>query len=115
YFQEHSTPERYLAGNFAVVGGEAALTHPPGPLAGVDAAAVVAAGATLVPPLRVAAGARVHAGATVGPYAVVGAGAVVEAGATLERAVAWPGARVTGAVSWAIVTPRGTFPVRRGA
>jgi NDP-sugar pyrophosphorylase family protein len=111
YFQEHSTPARYLDGNFAVLRGEARLRHPPGPLTGVDPLATVAASAKLVGPLRIGPGARVEEGASVGPDVVVGRGATVAAGARIERAVAWPGARVEGLVQGAIVTPRGVFSV----
>jgi NDP-sugar pyrophosphorylase family protein len=65
----------------------------------------------LVEPYRVGPGARVGDGATVGPLAVVGAGAEVEAGARIARAVVWSGARVSGEVERAIVTPRGVHPV----
>ncbi len=49
YFAEHSTPERYLESNWALLGG-AALRHPPGPLVGVDASATIDPTATIVPP-----------------------------------------------------------------
>ncbi|HEX2571806.1 MAG TPA: NDP-sugar synthase [Polyangia bacterium] len=111
YFQEHSTPERYLQGNFAVVRGAARLRHAPGPLQGVDPAAELGPAVRLVGAHRVAAGARVGAGAIVGPDVVVGAGAQVAPGVRLERVVIWPGAKVDGDVADAIVTPRGVFPV----
>jgi NDP-sugar pyrophosphorylase family protein len=113
YFQEHSTPARYLDGNFAVLEGRAGLRHPPGPLTGVDASAAVAPGARLVAPYRIGPGAVVGEGAVVGPHAVVGRRARVEPGARLERAVAWPDTRVDGEVQGAIVTPRGVFPVEK--
>jgi NDP-sugar pyrophosphorylase family protein len=108
YFQEHSTPARYLEGNFAVLRGEARLRHPPGELTGVDPSARVADGATLLPPYRIGPGAVVETGATVGPDAVVGRRARVHAGARVERSVLWPDAEATTALSGAIVTPRGT-------
>src|SRR6185295_2227499 len=36
YFAEHSTPERYLASNRALLTGEAILRHPPGRLGRID-------------------------------------------------------------------------------
>lgn len=111
YFQEHSTPERYLQGNFAVVRGEARLGYAPGPLQGVDPAAELGSAVRLVGAHRIAAGARIGAGGIVGPDVVVGAGAQVAPGVRLERAVIWPGAQVDGDVADAIVTPRGVFPV----
>jgi mannose-1-phosphate guanylyltransferase len=114
YFQEHSTPERYLQGNFAVVRGEAKLGHAPGPLQGVDPTAELGPGVRLVGAHRIAAGARIGAGVTVGPDVIVGGGAQVAPGARLERVVIWPGAKVEGDVTGAIVTPRGVFPVPGG-
>lgn len=91
-FAEHSTPERYLASNWALLEG-APLRFPPGKLTGVDPTARVHPRAELVAPLYVGPGAVVEAGAKVGPLAVVGAGAHVEAGRRLERAVLWAGQR----------------------
>ena len=111
YFAEHSTPARYLESNWALLDG-AALRHPPGPLAGVDATAAVAAGAEVRGPVRIGPGARIGAGAVVGPHAVVGAGAVVEPGARLERTVVWAGATARGALSDAIVTTSAVVAVQ---
>jgi NDP-sugar pyrophosphorylase family protein len=111
YFAEHSTPERYLAGNLALLREPALLRDPPGPLVGVDAAAAVDGRARVIAPCRIEAGAVIDADAVVGPGAVVGAGARVAAGARLERAVVWPGAVATGHVTDAVVTPNGTVVV----
>jgi NDP-sugar pyrophosphorylase family protein len=111
YFAEHSTPERYLAGNLALLRDPARLRDPPGPLVGVDPAASVDAGARVLAPLRIDAGAVIEAGAVVGPDAVVGAGARVAPGARVERAVIWPGALATGIIADAVVTPTGTVAV----
>ena len=105
YFQEHSTPHRYLEGNWNALSGRAQLRYPPGPLVGVDPSAQVA-GSTLVDqPVRIGPGATIGAGARVGPLCVVGAGAVVAPGAVLERVVVWPGAHAQGSLSDVIVTP----------
>ncbi len=111
YFQEHSTPERYLDGNRAVLGGAVRLRHPPGPLVGVDESAEIGPGVTLVEPYRVGPGAMVGAGATVGPFAVIGRGARVEDVACVSDSVVWPGAEVRGTVERAIVTPRGVVEI----
>jgi NDP-sugar pyrophosphorylase family protein len=103
YFHEHSTPERYLEGNWNALRGRAKLRHPPGPLTGVDATARV--DGTVIAPVKIGADARVEAGATVGPDVVVGAGARVQAGARLERVVLWPGSIASGDLRDAIVTP----------
>lgn len=89
-FAEHSTPERYLASNWALLDG-APLRYPPGKLTGVDPTARIHPSATLREPLFIGAGAVVEADARVGPYAVVGAGATIAAGSEVVRAVAWPG------------------------
>jgi NDP-sugar pyrophosphorylase family protein len=111
YFAEHSTPERYLAGNLALLRAPSLLRAPPGPLVGVDPGAAVDRQARVIAPCRVEAGAVVEAGATIGPDVVVGAGARVAEGARLERTVVWPGAVATGAVTDAVVTPSGTVAV----
>jgi mannose-1-phosphate guanylyltransferase len=111
YFAEHSTPERYLAGNLALLRDPSLLRDPPGPLVGVDPAASVDAGARVLAPFRIDAGAVIEAGAVVGSDAVVGAGARVAPGARVERAVIWPGALATGIVADAVVTPTGTVAV----
>lgn len=111
YFHEHSTPARYLEGNLNLLRGLAAPASAPCPLRGIDAGAVVEAGARVEEPVRIAAGARIGAGARVGPEVVLGAGARVAEGVELSRAVVWPGARVTASVASAIVTPQRVFPV----
>jgi NDP-sugar pyrophosphorylase family protein len=109
YFAEHSTPERYLAGNLDLLQDPTLLPHAPGPLVGVDPAAQVDASARICPPVRIAAGAVVEAGAVVGPFAVVCGGGRVAAGAEITRAVVWSGATATGRQSDVVVTPGATF------
>ena len=92
YFAEHSTPERYLASNFALLEarGEARLRHPPQvPLVRVAATAMVDPTATIVEPVTIADDAVIGAGVIIGPDAVIGAGATVTR--SLARAVVWPG------------------------
>jgi mannose-1-phosphate guanylyltransferase len=88
YWHEHSTPERYLQGNWNLLSGAVTLRHPPGPLRAIAPDAVVEPGAQL--------GARV----------VVGTRSVVRAGARLDRVVVWPDCVVDGELADAIVTPR---------
>jgi len=104
YFAEHSTPERYLEGNLAVLRDPGLVPVAPGPLVGVDPAASVHPSARVQMPVRIAAGAVVEEGAVVGPDAGVGAGARVLAGAVLERAVVWGGAVASGEVKGRVVT-----------
>ena len=104
YFAEHSTPERYLAGNLALLRAPSLLADPPGPLAGVDPAAAIHPSARIVPPVRIEAGATVDAGAEIGPEVVLGAGARVEKGVRLARAVVWAGARAAADATDAVVT-----------
>jgi NDP-sugar pyrophosphorylase family protein len=111
YFAEHSTPERYLEGNLALLRAPALVPHPPGPLVGVDAGARVAPSARILGPCRVEAGAVIDAGATVGPEAVVGAGARVAAGVEVRGAVVWPGVTVTVDLARAVATPDGTVAI----
>jgi mannose-1-phosphate guanylyltransferase len=106
YFQEHSTPARYLRGNFNLLEGVVDPPARPGPLRGVDPAAQIAATARLQQPVLVAAGARIEAGAEVGPRVVLGAGARVAAGVQLRDAVVWPGVEVRQSAGLAIFTPR---------
>ena len=85
YFAEHSTPERYLASNWALLDGQP-LRHPPAALVGVDPAARVHPAAKLVGPVRICAGAEIGP-VTVGPHVVVGEGARVER--DLANAIVW--------------------------
>jgi mannose-1-phosphate guanylyltransferase len=91
YFAEHSTPERYLESNWALLDGQT-LRHPPGRLVGVDPTARIHPGATLVGPVRICAGAEIATPITVGPYVVIGEGARVTH--PLSRAVVWPSGTV---------------------
>jgi mannose-1-phosphate guanylyltransferase len=101
YFAEHSTPERYLASNWALLGG-APLRHPPTRLHGIDPTARIHPGATIVEPVKIGAGAVVGAGVTIGPNAIVGDGAIVRA--SIAGTVVWAGAVVETAPADAIVT-----------
>ena len=105
YFAEHSTPERYLAGNFELLQNPALLPQAPGPLDGVDPGAQVDAAARIRPPVRIAAGAVVEAGAEVGPLVVVAGGGRVAAGAEIARSVVWAGATASGKQVGAVVGP----------
>jgi NDP-sugar pyrophosphorylase family protein len=89
YFAEHSTPERYLDSNWALLAG-APLRHPPSRTHGVDPTARIHPTATLVEPLKICAGVVIGANVTVGPYAVIGEGARVTR--SLARAIVWAGA-----------------------
>ncbi len=100
YFAEHSTPERYVESNRALLGG-ARLHHPPGRLVGIDPTARIHPGATIVEPVRIGAGAQVGA-VTIGPDTVIGDGAVV--GVSLANTVVWAGATVHTSPSGPIVT-----------
>ncbi len=89
YFAEHSTPERYVESNRALLAG-AVLRHPPGRVRGVDPTARIDPRATIVEPVKICAGARVEGGVTVGPYAVVGEGARVTR--SIADTIVWAGA-----------------------
>ena len=101
YFAEHSTPERYLESNRALLGG-AALRHPPGRLTGIDPTARIHPSAAIAAPVRICAGAVIGPGVAVGPYTVVGEGAVVNA--SIADAVVWAGARVDATPAGPIVS-----------
>jgi NDP-sugar pyrophosphorylase family protein len=111
YFAEHSTPERYLEGNLALLRDPALVPHPPGPLVGVDPGARVDPSARIVGPVRVEGGAIVEAGATVGPEAVIGVRARIAAGVEVRGAVVWPGVVVSGELTRAVATTTGVIPV----
>ncbi len=91
YWHEHSTPERYLQGNWNLLSGSVTLTHPPAPIRAVSSSATVEPGARL------------------SPLVVVGARSVVRASARLDRVVVWPDSVVDGEIENAIVTPKGVF------
>jgi NDP-sugar pyrophosphorylase family protein len=112
YFAEHSTPERYLAGNLALLRAPSLVPHPPGPLVGVDPGARVDPAATLIAPYRIDAGATIEPGAVVGPDVVVGAGARVATGVHLRRSVVWPNVVVDRDMQDAVATHEATVAGR---
>ena len=89
YFAEHSTPERYVESNWALLDGQHLRNPPSLHLSGVDPTARISPSATIIDPVRICAGAVIGAGVTVGPYAVVGEGARVER--SITRTVVWAG------------------------
>ena len=93
YWHEHSTPERYLQGNWNLLSGSVTLTQPPGPIRAISPTATVEPGAQL------------------SPLVVVGARAVIRAGARLDRVVVWPDSIVDGDYTNAIITPKGITAV----
>jgi NDP-sugar pyrophosphorylase family protein len=105
YFAEHSTPERYLAGNFELLQNPDVLPQAPGPLVGVDPGAHVDGSARILPPVRIAADAVVEAGAQVGPLVVVSPGGRVAAGTEIARSVVWPGATASGKQVGVVIGP----------
>jgi len=113
YFAEHSTPERYLRGNIALLRG-VGTPEVPWPLRGVDPSAKIAPGAVLHEPVRIGPRAIIEEGATVGPDVVVGHDAVVARGARLQACVVWDGARAEGDLARTIVTHRGIHTVVGG-
>jgi NDP-sugar pyrophosphorylase family protein len=54
YFAEHSTPERYLDGNLALLRKPDLVSRPPGPLVGIDPDASVHPRARILMPVRIA-------------------------------------------------------------
>jgi len=109
YFAEHSTPERYLAGNLDLLQNPTALPQAPGPLVGVEDGAQVDRSAQIRGPVRLAAGAIVEAGAVVGPLTVVCGGGRVAAGAEIARSVVWPGAIASGKIVGGVVMPEAVY------
>lgn len=94
YWHEHSTPERYLQGNWNLLSGSVTLTQPPPGFGAIAPSAIIEPGAQL------------------SPLVVVGARSVVRASARLDRVVVWPDSTADGALTDAIVTPKGTTAAR---
>ncbi|MBA3456963.1 MAG: NDP-sugar synthase [Deltaproteobacteria bacterium] len=90
YFAEHSTPERYLESNWALLEGTRLRNPPSMQLAGIDPTARISPSATIIEPVKIGTRATIGPGVTVGPYAVVGDGARVER--SITRTVVWAGA-----------------------
>jgi NDP-sugar pyrophosphorylase family protein len=104
YFAEHSTPERYLASNWALLGGTR-LRNPPTRLHGIDPTARIHPSAAIVEPVKIGAGAVIGADATIGPNAVIGDGAIVRA--SVAGTVVFAGAVVERTPDEPIVTAAG--------
>ncbi len=94
YWHEHSTPERYLQGNWNLLSGSVNLTYPPSEIRAIAPTAIIEPGAQL------------------SAQVVVGARSIVRAPARLDRVVVWPDSTVDGELSDAIVTPKGVTAVR---
>jgi mannose-1-phosphate guanylyltransferase len=102
YFSEHSTPERYIASNRALLAGAATLRHPPGKLSGIDPTARIHPSATIVEPVKIGAGATIGARTTIGPNAIIGDGAAVHV--SIADTIVWGGATVAASPAGPIVT-----------
>ncbi|HTX70290.1 MAG TPA: NDP-sugar synthase [Thermoleophilia bacterium] len=96
YWRDIGTPESYLGAHFDVLDGvaPAGLDGPRRAGIQVSPTAVVVAGARLLSPVHVGAGAMIEANAWVGPHAVVGAGARIHGGALVRRSVLQAGSVV---------------------
>lgn len=104
YFYEHSTPERYLAGNLNLVRGDRELPAAPGPLSGVSPEAEIDSSARLVGQVLIGA-AQIGLRARIGPGVILGDEVTVEEGVVLSECVVWPGTNVTRSFRRAIVSP----------
>jgi NDP-sugar pyrophosphorylase family protein len=111
YFAEHSTPERYLAGNLTLLAEPSLVPHPPGPLVGIDPGARVDPTARVTGPCRIEAGAVVDARAEIGPGVVLAAGARVAAGVRVREAVAWRDVTVAADLVRAVATADGVVTI----
>jgi NDP-sugar pyrophosphorylase family protein len=100
YFAEHSTPERYLESNWALLGG-AHLRHPPTRLRGIDPTARIHPDAIIIEPVKICARATIGP-VTVGPNAVIGERSIIRA--SIAHTVVWAGATVASSPADAIVT-----------
>lgn len=109
YFYEHSTPERYLQGNFNLLRGDVEPLWAPGPLRGVHETAQIAEDVEVDDLALIGAGAVIEAGARIGGLSVVGAGARVAAESHVRRSVIWPGAEAAGDVELSVVTEKTTL------
>jgi NDP-sugar pyrophosphorylase family protein len=101
YFAEHSTPERYLASNFALLAGTP-LRHPPTRLTGIDPTARIHPTTTIVEPIKIGTGAIIGPDLTIGPNAIIGDGAIVRA--PIANTVVWAGAVVDAPPTEPVVT-----------
>lgn len=115
YFFEHSTPARYLQGNFNLLDDKVHPAHFLGPFQGVHPTAYVAESAKIIPPVLIGPGAEIEDGAEVGPYVVLGARAVVAADVRLQHCVVWPEIFVNQSASDAVITEHGLVLAERSA
>ncbi len=106
FWQEHSTPSRYLAGNLRLLrSGRRLWDDSYLPLPGeIHGSLKLGEGAVLVPPVHVGPDVVVGPGAVVGPEVVLGRGVRVGGGARLTRAVVWDHSEVEGRLREVVVT-----------
>ncbi|HEY4238750.1 MAG TPA: NDP-sugar synthase [Kofleriaceae bacterium] len=92
YFAEHSTPERYVASNWALLDGQPLRNPPTARFAGIDPTARIHPTARVHSSAKIGAGAQIGPGVTVGPHAIVGDGAQIFA--DIAETIVWAGVRV---------------------
>jgi len=109
YFYEHSTPARYLQGNFNLIQGHVEPAWAPGPLRGIHESAEIAETARVDELALIGPRAVIKAGAHIGPLTVVGAGAHVATESRIQRSVIWPNASAKGVLDLAVVTEKTTL------
>ncbi len=113
YWQDHSTPARYVQGNMRVLDWQTGLFENTGfpDLNGIQEETEISDDAVIVPPVLICKGAKVGAGARIGPGAVIGKDAVVRENKVVSNAVVWDGAEVDADAVSAVVTPHGVVQV----
>jgi len=106
YFYEHSTPARYLQGNFNLLERSVPLSFQPGPLSGIDPFAQIDPSATITPPVLLGPHSIVSANARIGPNVILGSHAKVIQETILSHSIVWAHTQVTQSATRAIVTPQ---------
>jgi mannose-1-phosphate guanylyltransferase len=111
YFYEHSTPERYLEGNFNLLRGECDPPAKPGPLRGIAESAEIDPSAEIIAPVLIGENVRIGAQARIGPLAIIGHDAEVSANVSISQSVVWPQAKVDQNANRLVITGQSQIEV----
>lgn len=90
YFYDHSTPARYLQGNFNILDHPHNFSYLNEPLTGVSSSAKISPTAIIKHPVLIGDDVKIDDHAQIGPYVIVGNHAHIKAYTNISESLVWP-------------------------